>query len=83
MDAKSYFTNLDGKLTREGTELRRVAAFCDVSPYYLYMVVAGYKKPSPDLAANLEHATNGTVNRRITLPEFRWDAPLQSKRMSG
>jgi len=40
-------------------------------------MVAGHKKPSPDLAANLEHATNGAVDRRVTLPEFRWDAPAK------
>lgn len=83
MDAKTYFTKQDGKLTREGVELRRVADFCDVSPYYLYMVVAGHKKPSPDLAANLEHATKGAVDRRITLPEFRWDSPSKSKRKAA
>lgn len=75
MDAKTYFVTHDGRLSREGAELGRVASFCDVTPYYLYMVVCGHKTPSPELAANLEHATQGVVDRRTTLPSFRWDAP--------
>ncbi|SEO76817.1 hypothetical protein SAMN02800692_2021 [Luteibacter sp. UNC138MFCol5.1] len=79
MDAKTYFVKQDGRLSREGKELRRVADFCEVSPYYLYMVVTGHKHPSPELAANLEHATHGQVDRRVTLPTFRWDAPTRTR----
>lgn len=75
MDLKTYLVAHDGRLSREGAELRRVAEFCDVSPYYLYMVAAGHKIAGPELAANVEYATGRTVNRRITLPTFPWDAP--------
>jgi hypothetical protein len=77
MDLKSYLTKRDGKFTREGAELRRVAEFCDVSPYYLFMVAAGHKVAGPELAANIEHATKKKVNRRTTLPKFPWDAPTE------
>jgi hypothetical protein len=46
------------------------------------MVAAGNKKPSPELAANLEYATRGIVNRRTTLTTFPWDAPADL-RMAG
>ncbi|GAA0907565.1 hypothetical protein GCM10009552_15670 [Rothia nasimurium] len=83
MDAKTYFVKKDGRLSREGNELRRVADFCDVSPYYLYMVVTGHKTPSPELAANLEHATAGVVDRRVSLPAFRWDAPAKPRKKAA
>jgi DNA-binding transcriptional regulator YdaS (Cro superfamily) len=75
MQAELYFSNKDTKLSREGAELRRVAAACGVSPYYLFMVARGHKTASPELAAHIEYATGGAVNRRETLPEFPWDAP--------
>jgi hypothetical protein len=77
MDLKSYLTKRDGKFTREGAELRRVADFCEVSPYYLFMVASGHKVAGPELAANIEHATKKKVNRRTTLPTFPWDAPKE------
>jgi hypothetical protein len=78
MDLKSYLIKRDGKFTREGRELVRIAAFCDVSPYYLYMVAAGNKIPGAELAANIEYATRKKVNRRVTLPTFPWDAPSEA-----
>lgn len=75
MQAKSYFTSKDSKLSREGAELRRVATACGVSPYYLFMVARGHKTASAELAAHIEYATGGAVDRRETLPEFPWDAP--------
>ncbi|QAU22868.1 hypothetical protein EO087_01755 [Dyella sp. M7H15-1] len=79
MDAKTYFLQADGKLSRKCGELRRVAGLCKVTPYYLYMVISGHKTASPELAANLEHATKGQVDRRITLPDFPWDPPEHQK----
>jgi DNA-binding transcriptional regulator YdaS (Cro superfamily) len=76
MQAEQYFSSKDTKLSREGAELRRVAAICDVSPYYLFMVARGHKTASPELAANIEYATGGAVNRRETLPTFPWDEPV-------
>ena len=76
MDLKSYLIKRDGRLHREGCELRRVAEFCDVSPYYLYMVAMGNKTPGSELAANIEYATRKKGNRRTTLPTFPWDAPI-------
>jgi DNA-binding transcriptional regulator YdaS (Cro superfamily) len=76
MELKSYFTKRDGKFTREGAELRRVADVCGVSPYYLFMVASGHKTASAELAANIEYATRKKVNRRTTLPTFPWDAPI-------
>jgi DNA-binding transcriptional regulator YdaS (Cro superfamily) len=75
MDLKTYLTNHDMKLTREGAELKRIARDCDVSPYYLFMVASGHKTPGAELAADIEYATKGEVDRRETLPSFRWDAP--------
>jgi hypothetical protein len=75
MDLKSYLTKRDGKFHREGVELRRIADFCEVTPYYLFMVASGHKTASPELAANLEYATKKKVNRRETLPTFPWDQP--------
>ena len=77
MDLKNYLTERDGRLHREGRELVRVAGVCGVTPYYLYMLACGHKTASPELAANLEYATRGVVNRRDTLPAFPWDAPAQ------
>lgn len=77
MDLKSYLTKRDGKFTREGAELRRVADFCEVTAYYLFMVAAGHKTASTELAANIEYATRKKVNRRTTLPTFPWDAPIE------
>jgi DNA-binding transcriptional regulator YdaS (Cro superfamily) len=79
MDLKSYLVKRDGKLTREGAELNRVAGCCGVSPYYLYMLAAGHKTASPELAANVEYATGKKVNRRTTLPAFPWDAPAKTE----
>lgn len=79
MDLKTYLTKQDTKFTREGAELTRVARVCDVSPYYLYMVAAGHKVASPELAANIEYATRKKVNRRVTLPAFPWDAPSKQE----
>lgn len=76
MDLKSYLIKRDGKLHREGKELRRVAEVCEVSPYYLFMVASGYKVPGAELAANIEYATQ--VDRRVTLPAFPWDAPAKA-----
>jgi len=75
VNIKAYFLSKDGRFTREGAELVRVAGVCGVSPYYLYMIAAGHKGASPELAANIEYATDGQVNRRETLPGFPWDAP--------
>lgn len=75
MDLKTYLTKRDIKFTREGAEVIRVANVCGVTPYYLYMVAAGHKVASPELAANIEYATRKKVNRRVTLPTFPWDAP--------
>lgn len=77
MDLKTYLTKHDGRLTREGAELHRVADSCGVSPYYLFMVAAGHKVAGPELAANIEYATHKDVNRRETLPTFPWDAPAK------
>jgi DNA-binding transcriptional regulator YdaS (Cro superfamily) len=79
MDLKTYLLKRDGKFTRDGTETRRVAEFCDVSPYYLYMLAAGHKTASAELAANIEYATGKKVGRRTTLPTFPWDAPAKTK----
>jgi DNA-binding transcriptional regulator YdaS (Cro superfamily) len=79
MDLKTYLVAHDGKLLREGRELRRVAGFCDVSPYYLCQLAAGHKTASPELAANIEYATRKVVNRRVTLPAFPWDEPARAE----
>jgi DNA-binding transcriptional regulator YdaS (Cro superfamily) len=83
MDAKTYFTERDGKVSRDGTELTRCAAACGVTPGFLYMVVLGHKPASPALACNLEHATTGYVDRRDTLPTFPWDRPTDQIRATG
>lgn len=79
MDLKTYLLERDGKFTRDGDETRRVAEACGVSPYYLYMLAAGHKTASAELAANIEYATRKKVNRRETLPTFPWDAPAKTK----
>lgn len=79
MDAKTYFTERDGRVSRDGTELNRVAAACGVTPGTLYLVVLGHKTPSAELACNLEHATGGYVDRRDTLPDFPWDRPVEAR----
>jgi DNA-binding transcriptional regulator YdaS (Cro superfamily) len=78
MDAKTYFTERDGRVHRDGDELRRVAAECEVTPGTLYLVALGHKIASAKLACQIEHATRGYVDRRDTLPEFPWDAPLRA-----
>lgn len=75
MDAKTYFTERDGKVTRNGPELNRCAKECGVTGGFLYMVVLGHKPASAKLACELEHATGGFVDRRDTLPDFPWDRP--------
>ncbi|KRA74244.1 hypothetical protein ASD78_12175 [Lysobacter sp. Root667] len=77
MDAKTYFTERDGKVTRDGAELVRVATECGVTPGFLYLVALGHKSASPRMACDLEHATGGFVDRRDTLKDFPWDRPVQ------
>ena len=73
MDAKTYFTERDGRLARDGAELCRVATVCQVTPGTLYLVAHGRKPASPKLACLIEHATGGYIDRRDTLPDFPWD----------
>lgn len=75
MDLRTYFTQRDGKVSRTGPELNRVAAACDVTPGFLYQVALDLRTVSSELACHLEYATGGYVNRRETLPEFPWDRP--------
>ena len=83
MDLRSHLTEIDGRVARDGAETVRIATFCHVSPNYLFMVAGGYKTASPELAANIEHATSGNVDRRITLPEFPWDAPSRQQQSNA
>lgn len=83
MDAKTYFTERDGKVSRVGVELCRVADACKVTSNFLYMVVQGHKPCSARLACDLEHATSGYVDRRDSLPEFPWDRPAEPVQATG
>lgn len=83
MDAKTYFTERDGKVSRDGAELNRVAIASGVTPGFLYMVALRHKPFSPRLACDVEHATSGYVDRRDSLPEFPWDGPAGSLRKAG
>lgn len=83
MDAKTYFTERDGKVSRDGAELGRVATACGVTAGFLYLVALGHKPASPRLACDMEHATNGYVDRRDSLPDFPWDAPVEQVRAAG
>ncbi|MFC0677498.1 hypothetical protein ACFFGH_06495 [Lysobacter korlensis] len=76
MDAKTYFTERDGRVSKDGDELQRVAAACGVTPGTLYLVALGHKTPSAELACLIEHSTGGYVDRRDTLRDFPWDGPL-------
>jgi DNA-binding transcriptional regulator YdaS (Cro superfamily) len=80
MDLRAYFESRDGKLTQDGKTFLAVARKCDVKPGYLYLVVLGHKKVTPDLANRLHTATNGDCNRRDLCPEFQWDEPETSKK---
>jgi DNA-binding transcriptional regulator YdaS (Cro superfamily) len=75
VDLKTYLSSKDGRLSREGKEIKRIARLCDTQPFYVYQVALNHKQPSPEFAANLEYATAGEVDRRVTLPQFPWDKP--------
>jgi DNA-binding transcriptional regulator YdaS (Cro superfamily) len=79
MDAKTYFTERDMKVARDGAELCRVAEVCEITPGTLYLIALGHKPASPKLAALIEYATDGAIDRRETLPDFPWDAPPTSE----
>ena len=83
MDAKTYFTQRDGTVSRDGVELKRVAEKCGVTPGFLYVMTLGHKPASPRLACDLEHATDGYVDRRDTLPDFPWDRPIDQDRQAS
>lgn len=83
MDLKTYLTERDGRTSRDGSELNRLAIACRITPSFLYLVALGHKPASPELACNLEHATSGYVDRRDTLPAFPWDRPAEQLRATG
>src|SRR5688572_10236646 len=41
MDLNSYLTWKDGRVSREGTECRKLAAKARTTPYYVYMLALG------------------------------------------
>jgi DNA-binding transcriptional regulator YdaS (Cro superfamily) len=83
MDLKTYLTEHDGKVSRTGTELARVASACGVSTEFLYQFALGHRQVSPELACNLEYATEGRVDRRDSLPDFPWSRPVEKVRAVG
>ncbi|QWF19274.1 helix-turn-helix domain-containing protein [Lysobacter capsici] len=78
-DLKAHLTEVDGRTSRDGTELVRIATFCNVSPGFLYVVALGHKPASAELACRIEYATLGRVDRRLTLPSFPWDRPAEAE----
>lgn len=80
VDLKAHLAEIDGRTSRDGEETKRIAARCGVSPGFLYLVALGHKPSSAELACNIEHATCGRVDRRVTLPNFPWDAPASAER---
>lgn len=55
--------------------LAKIAAHEHVrcSPKTLYMIGLGHKKPSVELAAGIEFATENNVSGEEVLPEAPWD----------
>jgi DNA-binding transcriptional regulator YdaS (Cro superfamily) len=70
MDLKTYLKQKDGKLSKEGSETRRLAEECGVTPYYLYMVALGHKKAGWLLCKAIERETSGVVRRRDLRPDI-------------
>jgi DNA-binding transcriptional regulator YdaS (Cro superfamily) len=84
MELRAFFEARDGKLSQDGRTFLAVARKCEVKPGYLYLVVLGHKKVTPDLANGLHAATNGECNRRDLCPDFQWDEPQpQSRRKAA
>jgi hypothetical protein len=61
MDLKTYLVERDGRTSRVGVECVRVAKRAGTTPNHLYMLALGYKRPSLDLATEIERATRGKV----------------------
>jgi DNA-binding transcriptional regulator YdaS (Cro superfamily) len=85
MDLKTYLSEFepDRKVTRAGSELKRLADACGVSTEFLYQFALGHRVVSSELACHLEYATEGRVNRRDSLPDFPWDRPVEKVRAVG
>lgn len=62
MDLNSYLTWKDGRVSREGTECRKLAAKARTTPYYVYMLALGHKSPSLGLAQRIASATRDAVS---------------------
>lgn len=80
MNLKDHLVATDGRTSRDGLELNRIATACSVTPGFLYLVALGHKPFSPELACNVEHATDGAVDRRESLPDFPWDGPVDGSK---
>lgn len=61
MDLKTYLEGVDGRLTKGGVELRRLAAALSSSPQVVYLIALGHKGVSTDRAQKLIALTGGRV----------------------
>lgn len=69
MDLASYLIERDGKISRDGQELKRLAVAVAISPYYLYMLALGHKQPGPIVALRISEKTK----QRVSLTSMRPD----------
>lgn len=76
MAPRDFFADGRGKVSSSNPQIIAMASKCGVSANHLYLVVLGHKAATPRLAAQLEYATGGKIDRRETLPDFPWDAPV-------
>ena len=76
MNLREFLDVEDGKTNLLGVTIRRLSKDCGVSCQTLYAIALGHRIPSARLACDIEHHTGGTVNRRVTLPNFPWDQPM-------
>lgn len=72
MKLDQYLRERDGKLTRDGSELQRIAKIAGLSPYTLYMVALGHKDLAPKRAPNVERGTGFAVSVVELCPDFPW-----------
>lgn len=72
MQLTTYLQERDGRISRDGQELQRLAAAAGLSPYTFYMVAKGHKPLAPKRAPNVELATGNLCSVAELCPEFPW-----------
>lgn len=67
MNLRDYLTQHDGRLSKSGRELHRLARAAGCSASHTYLMALGHKYPSRALASRLAEASKGRMLDASTL----------------